>query len=41
MCQSGGVDSPLQEASVSEVITVGLDTAKNFFMRMALMSAAR
>jgi transposase len=31
MCQSGGVDSPLREASVSQVSTIGLDIAKNVF----------
>jgi hypothetical protein len=29
MCQSGGVDSPLREASVSEATTIGLDIAKH------------
>jgi 3,4-dihydroxy 2-butanone 4-phosphate synthase/GTP cyclohydrolase II len=28
MCQSEGVEAPLQEASVSEVTTIGLDIAK-------------
>jgi transposase len=31
MCQSGGVEHHLREASVSEVITVGLDIAKHVF----------
>src|SRR5262249_9965718 len=31
MCQSGGVEHHLREASVSEVITIGLDIAKPFF----------
>jgi hypothetical protein len=31
MCQSGGVEHYLREASVSEVITVGLDIAKHVF----------
>jgi hypothetical protein len=31
MCQSGGVEHHLGEASVSEVITVGLDIAKHVF----------
>ena len=31
MCQSGGVETPLREAPVSEVTTIGLDIAKNVF----------
>src|ERR1700676_4676811 len=31
MCQSGGVDHHLREASVSEVSTIGLDIAKDVF----------
>jgi transposase len=31
MCQSGGVETPLQEASVNEVGTVGIDLAKSVF----------
>src|ERR1700745_2968072 len=31
MCQSGGVEHHLREASVSEVITIGLDIAKHVF----------
>ena len=31
MCQSGGVEHHLREASVSEVITIGLDIAKYVF----------
>nr|WP_249804634.1 IS110 family transposase [Bradyrhizobium sp. 23] len=31
MCQSGGVEHHLREASVSDVITVGLDIAKHVF----------
>tara|TARA_B000000460_G_scaffold204933_2_gene151924 strand:- start:3959 stop:4324 length:366 start_codon:yes stop_codon:yes gene_type:complete len=31
MCQSGGVETSLREASVSEVTTIGLDIAKNVF----------
>jgi transposase len=31
MCQGGGVETPLKEASVSQVITIGLDIAKNSF----------
>ena len=31
MCQSGGVEHHLGEASVSEVITIGLDIAKHVF----------
>ena len=31
MCQSGGVDHHLREASVSEVSTIGLDIAKHVF----------
>ena len=31
MCQSGGVETPLKEASVSQVITIGLDIAKHVF----------
>jgi transposase len=31
MCQSGVVEAPLREASVSQVITIGLDIAKNVF----------
>jgi len=31
MCQSGGVEYHLREASVSEVITIGLDIAKHVF----------
>ncbi|WP_246784613.1 transposase [Bradyrhizobium sp. CIR3A] len=33
MCQSGGVEHHLREASVSEVITIGLDIAKPRFSR--------
>jgi hypothetical protein len=31
MCQSGGVEHHLREASVSEVIIIGLDIAKHVF----------
>src|ERR1700712_6146215 len=31
MCQSGGVATPLQEASMGEVSTVGIDLAKSVF----------
>jgi hypothetical protein len=31
MCLSGGVEAPLREASVSQVITIGLDIAKSVF----------
>lgn len=31
MCQSGGVDHHLSEASVSEVTTIGSDIAKTVF----------
>jgi hypothetical protein len=31
VCQSGGVDWPLEEASVNQVGTIGLDIAKNVF----------
>ena len=31
MCQSGGVEHHLREASVSEVTTIGLDIAKHVF----------
>lgn len=31
MCQSGGVEAPLQEASMEEVSTVGIDLAKSVF----------
>ena len=31
MCQSGGVEHHLREASVSDVITIGLDIAKHVF----------
>jgi hypothetical protein len=31
MCQSGGVEHHLREASVSEVSTIGLDIAKHVF----------
>tara|TARA_R110000868_G_scaffold226030_2_gene478390 strand:+ start:895 stop:1260 length:366 start_codon:yes stop_codon:yes gene_type:complete len=31
MCHSGGVETPLEEASVSEVSTIGLDIAKQVF----------
>ncbi|WP_218016889.1 hypothetical protein, partial [Sphingomonas mali] len=31
MCQSGGVEAPLQEASMDEVSTVGIDLAKSVF----------
>jgi len=31
MCQSGDVEHHLREASVSEVITIGLDIAKHVF----------
>jgi hypothetical protein len=31
MCQSGGVETPLQEASTNKFITVGIDVAKSVF----------
>jgi transposase len=31
LCQSGGVETPLKEASVSQVTTIGLDIAKTVF----------
>src|SRR5262245_59172614 len=31
MCQSGGVEHHLREASVSKVSTIGLDTSKHVF----------
>ena len=41
MCHSGGVDSPLREASVSEITMIGLDIAKSVFHAHAADAAGK